>query len=377
MCCANQLSRLIKCFSNAMLLLTPGPVNVPKEVLDQAGRANIFHRSSDFEQLFQNCTEKIKTILGADAQYASLLLGGSGTLAIEAFVQSVLSSSEDVTVISNGHFGDRIAEMVEIGHGKPRVIRFDYGTPVSLDAVEAEIKKTRPSWLLLVAHETSSGMINPVDDIGSLCREYRIKFMVDAVSALGGMDINVVRQSIDACVSVPNKGLEGLPGVSFICVKRELVDKPSSPKTFCLNLHRYYDFSLKNQMPNTPSTPSILGLTLTLDLYLEEGLVRRKKRYQALSHVVLEHAKQLDLKLLILEGDQRFPALTTIVLPDHISARELHRYLFHRGMVIWFYDPSLETSNRNLFQISVMGDIKGSDIRRCFGYIREFLEQYD
>lgn len=360
-----------------MLLLTPGPVNVPKEVLDQARRANIFHRSSDFEKIFRSCIGKLSDILGADESYVLLLLAGSGTLAIEAFVQSVLSSSENVLVVSNGHFGDRLTKIVETVYGRPRVVHFDYGASISLSTVETEMKRIRPSWLLLVAHETSSGMINPVDDVGSLCHTYGTKLMVDAVSALGGMDINVIKQNIDACVSVPNKGLEGLPGVSFICIKRELVDKPSSPKTFCLNLHRYYNFSLKNQMPSTPSTPSILGLTLALDLYLEEGLVRRKKRYQALSRLVLEHAKQLDLKLLIPEDEQRFPALTTIVLPDHISVRELHGYLFRRDVIIWFYDSSSETGNRNLFQISVMGDVKESDVRRCFGYIKEFLEQYD
>jgi 2-aminoethylphosphonate-pyruvate transaminase len=360
-----------------MILLTPGPVQVKKEVFNIITKHNIFHRSSIFENIFRKCLEKIKIIFSADGSYTALILAGSGTMAIESFVQSIISKNSNILIVSNGHFGDRLKEIVKSCNVSQRVhfIKFGYGDFISLNIVEEEIKKVRPDWLLVVAHETSSGVANPIFKIGKLCKKYNVKFMVDAISAIGGMEIDLIKQNIDVCISVPNKGLEGLPGVSFICLKTKLLQNNFQPRTFCLNLSKYYEFSRRNQIPFTPAIQSIIALEKALNLYIKEGFQIRRKRYESLSNEVIKLTKKAGLEILVKNKTQRFPGVFTIIIPNNIPIRKLCGYLLKKGFVVWFYEACGANNYKNLLQIGVMGSIKKSDIRKCFKYIIKFLEQ--
>jgi 2-aminoethylphosphonate-pyruvate transaminase len=237
-------------------------------------------------------------------------------------------------------------------------IKFGYGDFISLNIVEEEIKKVRPDWLLVVAHETSSGVANPIFKIGKLCKKYNVKFMVDAISAVGGTEIDLIKQNIDVCISVPNKGLEGLPGVSFICLKTKLLQNNFQPRTFCLNLSKYYEFSRRNQIPFTPAIQSIIALEKALNLYIKEGFKRRRKRYESLSNEVIKLTKKAGLEMLVKNKTQRFPGVVTIIIPNNIPVRKLCGYLLKKGFVVWFYEACVANNYKNLLQIGVVGSIK-------------------
>lgn len=365
----------MKFWNKEKLLLTPGPVKVPNEILRASAR-NIFHRSVDFEVLYEKCTKQITNLLGGDDTYRTLLIAGSGTVAIDSFIQTMLKPENSILVVSNGHFGERLVKVISVAHKEPNVISTGFGNILDIKKIEYAIKEHKPDWLLCVAHETSSGVQNPIDDIGNLCSKYGVKLMVDGVSAVGGMAMDLVKNSVTACVSVPNKGLESLPGVSFICLRKNLFSESLESRVFSIDLNRYYEFSKKKQMPSTPSTNSILALSKALDLFENEGLVNRIARYKKLTNLSVQFAKRMNIDLLIESEEDRFPGLLTMVLPEHISARSLHEFLLNEGFVILFYNPSPEIGNRNIFQISVMGNIFKKDIVNVFDRIRIYLKEH-
>ena len=134
------------------------------------------------------------------------------------------------------------------------------------------IDKPEIQWVCMVYHETSTGMINPVREVGELTQKLHRKLYVDCVSAFGGEDINVVRDHIDVCSGVPNKAVSGLPGVSFVVARRSsLPSKEDVPvRNVYLNLHKHIAAAdEKSQTPNTPSVNIIVALDEALQELLD------------------------------------------------------------------------------------------------------------
>lgn len=358
-------------------LLTPGPVEVKKTILDELSRRNVFHRSASFERIYKAVVKKLNFIFGGDNNYSTLVVTGSGTMANESVVNTFIRRNDRFLILSNGQFGERLWSLVDINNVKSKMYDFGWGNPVDIRAVERVVTEFRPTWIGVVLLETSTGMINPVHDIGKLCKKLGINFFVDAVSGLGSEKLSVVKDFIDVCVSVPNKALEAPPGLGFICVHNKIIEKARNfrSRSFYLDLVKYFDSSKVFQTPTTPAVPVFFALKKSLDFLCKEGLSKRRQRYKKLSSLVRIKCKRLNIPVLVKESRYQSNAITTLTLPSYKIAESLQKYLEHHGFMLWHHKHNKKNRKLdNLLQISVMGNVYQSDINKVFLLISDFMK---
>ncbi len=355
------------------ILFTPGPVGVKKSVLKELSKPILFHRTKPFEQVYAQVSTKLNRVFDANDKYCTLIMSGSGTMANESVVISLINTDQKLLIVSNGQFGERLATIASVHNTKHKVLNFGWANPINISELEKKIKVYKPNWLFVTLLETSTGMANPINEIGMLCKKYHIDLFVDAVSGLGAERLSMIKDNISVCTSVPNKALEAPSGLSFICVRRNLLDEIHETKSYYLDLKRYYVSSLKNQTPTTPALPNFVSLNKALDLLLKEGVNGRRKRYLRLSSKVMKLCKSLNIPILITTKKYKASAITTLVLPSHEVAEKLSLYLLKKGMTVWHHDYKQEDPRMNsLMQISIMGDINSLDIDRLFTEIKNF-----
>ena len=223
------------------VLLNPGPVNVTDSVRDSLLRGDMCHREKEIADLVQNIRRKLLKAFDIEGQYLAALITGSGTAALEMAVSSCLSQDKSLLVIQNGVYGERIGKMADAyGHRK---IALDYAwgePPKMTDIEQALARHPEIEVIAMVHHETTTGLMNPLTEVHSLCRKHNKKLLVDAISSLAGEPFNFNETPADIVVGTANKCIQGYPGVSFVLVRHDDVDRlgQAPTRSVYLNLHK-------------------------------------------------------------------------------------------------------------------------------------------
>jgi 2-aminoethylphosphonate-pyruvate transaminase len=364
--------------SKTNVLMTPGPVRVPDAVLEELAKPIIFHRYEDFQALYGRLVARLHRLFGGTPDHKCLMFTGSGTLANETVLGSVFDEKDKVLVISNGDFGERLATICSL-HNIPTIHhKLSYFEVVDPEEVVNIAFSGGVTGIALVAMETSTGMINPVRDIGFLLKKRsnsRITFFVDAVSAFGCESLDVGDWAVSYCTSVPNKALEAPPGVSFACVDINLyMSRERLPRNYYLDLSRYIKFNACLQTPTTPSIPQFRAMQKALDLLEEEGIVNRRARYLSMSRRLIERLEPLGFHPVIKSQAQRSPAVTAFEVPKGVDADQLNMALRKNGYILWFPQQYLYRGVTRLMLASVMGCIYECHIDSLADIIRSFIE---
>ncbi len=263
------------------VLFSPGPVMTSARVKASLVHHDVCHRDGDYSAVVGRLQDKLRPAFGASPAHEMLLITGSGTAAMEMSIASVVPPGKKLLVIANGAFGDRIDEVAGL-HGIPRVLlRYPWGElPVARDVARELDADADIAAVAMIHHETSVGLLNPVGQIGRLCRTRGITLIVDAVSALGAEDVDVMRDGVDICYSSANKCLHSVSGVSFLCVAPEVWPRIAGikPRVYYLDLirHRQYLQDLR-QTPFTPAVSSFFALETALDELAEQGGVPARR----------------------------------------------------------------------------------------------------
>lgn len=358
------------------VLMTPGPVAVSDSVLQSMSEQVVFHRYVDFQELFRNVQKKSSSVLDADERFTPLLVSGSGSMANETVISSIFDERDFVLVLSNGDFGDRLVNMLRIHNIRNKSYRVDWGEPFEVEKASRFLSNPEITAVAMVAMETSTSMLNPVYDIGKLCNHYNKLFFVDAVSAVGSEKISMVNDFIDVCTTVPNKGLAGPPGIGIICASKSLLEnkKDKKPKSFYMDLYRYYEYSHNEQMPTTPAVSIIRALDVALEEVINEGLDNRIIRYNRSMKQLLEALEVFDIVPIIENPRHRANAVTALRFPKEIDIIELHDFFLKKNIVIWKPLHPGPLAPYNCMQISVMGQVLDSAIEYFINTFRDFLK---
>lgn len=175
-----------------LLLFTPGPVNVAKNVRLAICKEDICHRETDFNDLLQDIEHKLLRLFEIRdvSAYRAVVITGSGTAANEAILSSVVGD-KNILILSNGEFGQRLHNISAIHNKNTFLLEFPWGHRLDLGKVETALQKRKIDILMMVHHETSSGMLNPLQAVGALCLEYGVMFIVDCVSSAGAEVIDM------------------------------------------------------------------------------------------------------------------------------------------------------------------------------------------
>ena len=317
------------------VLFNPGPVNLDAAIKEHLFDVELCHRQPDFLDLHASVCERLHAVAGLSPDdYRLSLLHGSGTLAVDAALASVVRGR--VLVVVNGLYCERIAKTLAGVQGAT-VVEFQagLGAPPMLRELERAIERSAPDWVALVHHETTTGLLNPLPEIADLARAADARIFVDAVSSFGA---HPVGHESDVICFNSNKCLESLPGIAGVFWRADLAPQPTVP---VLDLAPYAD-----GLPSTPNVQAFVALDIALDLLLAED---RPERYRRLAADVREVGER-HFELL-LPTKHRSNVLTSFRLggrdPDELNARALRR-----GYVIYHGQKHLRSE---IFRVANMG----------------------
>ena len=314
-------------------LFIPGPVDVSADVLEKLSTTQIAHRSKTASELQESISKKLQQLMYTENTIILSTSSGSGIM--EMAIRSC--TKKRAAVFSVGAFGDRWYKMAKTNNIPADVFKSVVGEPTTPEMVEEALKTGLYDVVTVTHNETTTGIMNPVYEIGQIVAKYPdVIYLVDAVSSLGGAKIEVDKSNIDICLSSTQKSLGLPPGLSVASVSQKAIDRAKTVefRGFYFDLINVVNRVIKDyQYPTTPSTPHMWALDYQLDKILDvEGLQNRFDRHETMSKTVQAWAeKHFEL---LANPDYRSNTVTTIYNTLGKSIGELNKELMARGYLI-------------------------------------------
>ncbi|HET8956372.1 MAG TPA: aminotransferase class V-fold PLP-dependent enzyme [Solirubrobacterales bacterium] len=326
------------------VLLNPGPVNVDPEVRRALNYPDVCHREPEVAALMSATREKIARVCGGSEDHIGVLITGSGTAALEAAFASIVPPDGRILILDNGHYGKRLREIVA-AHGVPsQGLEFGWTNQFDLGLIDRTLAaEPAITHVGMVHHETSTGMLNPLREVGELVARHCRSLAVDAISSLGSEALDLRVDHIDWCVGTANKCLEGLPGISFVCAPRSKLRELGDwdPRGYYLDLHRHFIAQEDDEAPAfTPAAQILYAFDRALDLALAETPAGRGRRYRERADELRACLDRVGLQPL-LAAEEMANSVTVSHLPAEIPYAELHDALKQRGFVVYATQPQL------------------------------------
>lgn len=357
-----------------MLLLNPGPVTLTERVRRSLLQPDLCHRESEFFDLQDEARERLLATYALDsAEWAAVLMTASGTAAVESMLAALVPTTGRVLIVENGVYGERIAQICtqyQIAH--KRVIGSWMQAP-DLDAIAARLdglpRDARCTHLAVVHHETTTGRLNDLRSLGALCRARGMSMLVDGVSSFGAEALDFTDGSLSAVAATANKCLHGVPGASFVIVRRSALAHAVN-RTYYLDLGRLGRLQDQRNTPFTPAVHAYYALVEALREFAEAGgRLARYRHYGALAEQVRAGLAALGIEMAI-PAQQSSVVLRAYRLPASLSYTELHGALKKEGFVIYAGQGDLSNT---LFRISTMGNVVSTDIDRLLRCVARLL----
>ncbi len=290
-----------------MILLSPGPVVVDEEILLAQAKEMITHRSEEFSQLYEHLIERMKSYLPAEQAF---ILTGSGTLGIEALILNSVKKNEKMLVLSNGEFGNRLAETASV-YTNVQVEKLPAGKGWNLERAREHIDNSDAQFFAIVHNETGYAVRNHIKEICSYATAKGKYVLVDAVSAWPGSPIYLDEYGVDFYVTGSQKGPGAPPGVALLWISKagweRIESMESIPSVYCnLKKHKVrYDKS--KQTPNTPAVSIFYALKKSFELMDARGGIEQEvQRHVEISEYVRKRLKEMNLELIAEEGFESY-----------------------------------------------------------------------
>ncbi len=359
------------------LLFTPGPLTT-RESVRRAMMVDLGSREEAFLEVVKAVRSGLLEVAGTKpgAGFEAVPVQGSGTFAIEAALGSLIPADARLLVPVNGAYGRRIALIAERLGIQTEIMENGETSPLDCRALQTRLAATPGITHIAAVHcETSTGMLNPVAEIGRLARDSGARFLVDAMSSFGGIPIELEASGIDALVSSANKCLEGVPGLAFAIVRRTVLEHSEGvARSVSLDLFdQWKTLEETGQFRFTPPTHVILALRQALsELATEGGVPARAGRYLGLQRRLVSGTRDLGLRE-VLPADLQSPIITAFHSPkdSRFSFPTFHRLLAERNLIIY---PG-KLADTPGFRIGTIGALDSGDIDRLLAGIRETLEE--
>lgn len=353
------------------ILLIPGPLTTSHNV-KQALTHDYSAREPIFVNIIKSVKEKILSISNTNPNnYTSILFQGSGTFGNEAVISS-LPSNAKINVFSNGLYGDRMIDICKKHNVLHSKTVLEYNKQITTKLVETQIKHCDSTHIALVHNETTSGILNPIEDIIPIAKKYNKKVIIDAISSYGGIPIDINSLEIDYLVGSSNKCLHGHPGLSFIIAnKSSLEECKNNNNTLSLDLYdQYQDLEIHNQFRYTPPVQIINSLDTALNELKQQGGIERRYEYYLLyNEIIYNELINIGFKS-YLPRNINGPIVTTFILPDYIDNLNFNTFsknLREQNIVLY---PSPINDDR-LIRIGNIGDININELYFCIKKIKE------
>ena len=303
-------------------LLGPGPSNVHPRVLRVMATPLVGHLDPAFLQVMDETKQLLKFVFQTENNL-TIPLSGTGSAGMEASLFNLIEEGDEVLVAVNGYFGERMCQMVPRCGGQVRRIEVPWGQVFDPDQVEDALQEGAVRLVAIVHAETSTGVLQPLEEISEIVHRYGALLLVDAVTSLGGVELKVDQWDIDACYSGTQKCLSCPPGLSPITFGPRAEEVLQSRRTPVGSW--YLDLSLiqrywgkERTYHHTAPISMNYGLREALRLVQEEGLEARFARHRLNQQALVAGLEAMGLELLVPE-EYRLPSLTTVRIPAGVE----------------------------------------------------------
>ena len=356
------------------VLFTPGPLTTSRTV-KQAMLRDLGSRDLEFIAIVQDIRRRLLEIGGVAAGgYEAVLMQGSGTFSLAAVVSSTIPPDGKLLVIVNGAYGRRIAQIASVPKVDTTLLEYpEDKRPNVQEIAEALAADESIGHVALVHCETTTGIINPVREIGALVRRFGRCYFVDAMSSFGAVPLNLAECEIDYLVSSTNKCIEGVPGFGLVLARREALLKTEGyARSLSLDLlAQWRGLEANGQFRFTPPTHALAAFhRALLELEAEGGVEGRAARYRANHEALVTGMRKLGFEEYLGPEDQGY-IITSFRYPAHLNFDfgEFYRRLNERDYVIY---PG-KVSDADCFRIGSMGRLSVADVSGLLAAIRETL----
>jgi 2-aminoethylphosphonate-pyruvate transaminase len=354
------------------ILLNPGPATTSDSVKQALVVEDICPREKDFGKLLDTIKDDLVKIVHGEEEYIAALFTASGTGGLEAAITSAVPKGKKILVIDNGAYGARMANIATTFGIDVVLYKLKYGDYPDVKVIEELIlNEGEISHLAVVHHETTTGMLNPVQEICDLSTRLGVEVIVDCMSSYAGIPIDVKKWRAGYVISSSNKCIQGMPGMVFVIFKKSLLSLIQNQKrSFYFDLYsQYAGFQKTGQMQFTPPVQVAYALRQAIDEYFIEGELNRWGRYKENWETLYSGLKRLGFDFL-LPLNYQSQILLAIIEPKHsgYDFDAMHDYLYQRGFTIYPGKGAKEAT----FRLSILGDLTKVDIK---GFLQE-LEGY-
>ncbi len=346
------------------MMLIPGPVNVPKSVLE-ASTLLVNHRSEKFRTIVRGLEDNLKKLFSAERV---ALLTGSGTLAVEAMVYSLTKRGEKVVGFTYGEFGNRLMESLKRRGTNLRVYEKPQGKWFTLDEIKGALDENKDATTVALVHnETSTGIaFRNLEDVVREVKRRGLKILVDSVSGFAAYPLFVNEWRIDAVATGSQKALASVPGASFVALSKEALQElvtEDLPSYLDVSLH--LKFQDKNETPFTPAVGAFNASLRASELMLIEGKERRWERHKACALTVRKVFSELGFNLL--GNDETF---SNTVVAGEPPAKNFREKLKEKGIEI---SPGMGELRDRIVRVGLLGVVDDRAVDKLFKATFEVL----
>jgi len=357
------------------LLLTPGPLTT-SNATKNALKKDWGSRDHAFINLTANVRNKLLALANAQKEHVCIPMQGSGTFAVEAMLGTLIPKDGTVLVLINGSYGERIAKILNLLGRRIKTIKFPTSEALDPVIINNSLESDTDITDVVVVHcETTSGVLNPLDQIATIVSKNNCRLYIDAMSSFGGIPIDAKYITFHGLAASANKCLESVPGVAFVITHKAHLEKCSANShSLSLDLYSQWKGLQQNgQWQFTPPTQIIAALDSALDqLNAEGGIGFRFARYWENCQTLISGMRKIGFKT-YLPDETQAPIIVTFKMPSNknFNFEKFYNILAREGYLI--YPGKLTTHNS--FRIGCIGNITAQDIRNLLVIVGDALKE--
>jgi len=356
------------------ILLNPGPASTTYSVKMAQVVDDICPREEEFGELMTFVSSELTKMAVNSRKYTTVLFGGSGTAVVESVLSSVVAHDKKILIVNNGAYGKRMCQIAEAYDMAYIEFKSSPIKPIDLEKLKKTIKVHKDiSHLAVVHNETTTGLLNNLDDLGNLTKKYNIEFIVDAMSSYAALPIDMKKQNITYLCASSNKNIQGMAGIGFVIAKENTLKKLKKikPKNYYLDLYaQYKNFIATHQMRFTPPVQTLYALKQAIIEAKEEGILERHRRYTRSWKTLTDALKEMKLDYLV-EDRYHSKIITSIFIPRGINFEEMHDYFYEKGFTIY---PG-KVTDLNTFRVANIGNIDYKDMKIFLALFKRYLNE--
>ena len=353
------------------ILLNPGPATTSQRIKEAQLVSDICPREQAFGKVIYDLCDGIVKMGNGLKTHRVSLFGASGTGAMEACLISALASEDHVLIITNGAYGFRMKAICN-GYKLNNSTLFEFGDYPEPIKIKEELLSGKYSHLAMVHHETSTGMMNPLEEVAGICRETGVKYIVDAMSSFGAYPIDLENLHIDYLFSSSNKCIHGMAGLSFVIFHKDRTKELKENGTgFYFDVYKQWDnLQKKGQLRFTPPVQTMYAFLEAIREHEEEGLENRWKRYQTNWQKLYDGFTELGFSpFLPLEQESKILLALNLNKPE-LDFNHFHDHLYENGITIY---PGIIPESKT-FRVAVIGELYEEDMDYVMEKVRAYFK---